>query len=306
MATKFAGRRVRHLAVVPAGAQVTTGSIRGTVTDAQGAVLPGVTITVKSPALVRGTATGVTDARGEFLLPALQPGAYQVVAELTGFSPSTISDLLVRLEQEAHVNISLQLAGVTEDVVVSAAPQVVESTVVGLRERIAPQTIENIPLNGRQFLDLVQLVPGTAPRPPDSQDGSGATVLGGRAINNGFLIDGMQNRDNLSGNFKEFFIQDAIQEFNVNIAGFQPEYGLASGAVINIITKSGTNDFNGRGFLFWRDDALDSSNVPNQDPPALNRYDCGGTAGGPIVRDRTLVSSPPSSGSTRNAAATST
>lgn len=271
----------------PAAAQVTTGSIRGSVTDAQGAVLPGVTITVQSPSLVRGSVTVVSDERGEFRIPALQPGTYQLVAELSGFNSSTLLDLTVRLEQEVALKVTLQLAGVTEQVVVSAGRQVVETSVVGLRERIVSQTIENIPLNGRQFLDLMQLVPGTAPRPPDVQDGSGVTILGGRSINNGFLIDGMQNRDNLSGNFKEFFIQDAIQEFNVNVAGFQPEYGLASGAVINIITKSGTNDFTGRGSLFWRDDALDSSNVPGQDPPALSRFDWSGTAGGPIIPDRT-------------------
>jgi hypothetical protein len=139
-----------------------------------------------------------------------------------------------------------------------------------------------MPLNGRQFLDLVQLVPGTAPRPPDVEEGAGATVLGGRSTTNGFLIDGMQNRDNLSGGFKEFFIQDAIQEFNVNIAGFQPEYGLASGAVINIITKSGTDNLSGRAFFFGRDDALDTSNVDGQPPPPLRRSNVGGTLGGAL------------------------
>jgi hypothetical protein len=137
----------------PAGAQI-TGAIRGTVMDASGAVLPGVSITVRSPALVRGEVTIATDSQGNY------------------------------------------------------------------RE---------------------------------------VTVLGARSTTNGFLIDGMQNRDDFSGGFKEFFIQDAIQEFNVNIAGFMPEHGLASGAVINIITKSGTNDFRGRAFLFTRNDALDSS-----------------------------------------------
>lgn len=268
-------------------AQITTGSIRGAVSDAQGAVLPGVTITVTSPALVRGSVSVVSDDRGEFRVPGLQPGVYVLSAELSGFVPTKVEGVVVRLEQDVAVTLTLQLAGVSESVVVSALPQVVESTVVGLRERIAPATIDSIPLNGRQFLDLVQLVPGTAPRPPDVQDGSGATILGGRSINNGFLIDGMQNRDNLSGNFKEFFAQDAIQEFNVNVAGFQPEYGLASGAVINIITKSGSNDFSGRGSVYGRNDSLDSSNNPGQPPPKLKRVDAALTVGGPIVRDRT-------------------
>ena len=191
------------------------------------------------------------------------------------------------LEQELVINVTLQLASVNETVTVTARGTVVESTVVGLRERIEPTTIENIPLNGRQFLDLVQLVPGTAAKPPDNQDGSDATVLGGRSITNAFLIDGMQNTDNLTGNFKEFFIPDAIQEFNVNVAGFLPEYGLASGAVINIITKSGTNQLTGRAFLFARNDSLDSSNVQGQAVPALQRYDVGGTVAGALVKDRT-------------------
>lgn len=270
----------------PAAAQ-TTGTIRGTIVDAQGGVLPGVTVTARSPALVRGAAVVVTDGRGTFHLPGLQPGVYELAAELPGFVTQTLADLNVGLEQEITLQITMPVAALTEKVDVRAEPPVVETSRSGARERIEPHTIESIPLNGRQFLDLVQLVPGTAPRPPDVQEGFGATVLGGRSTANGFLIDGMQNRDNFSGGFKEFFVQDAIQEFNVNIAGFQPEYGLASGAVVNIITRSGTNELRGVGFAFGRHDAFDASNVPGQEAPRLRRSNVGGTLGGPILADRT-------------------
>ena len=156
------------LALAPmVGAQVTTGAIRGVVTDAQGAVLPGVTVTATSPTLVRGAVSVVSGPHGEFRLPGLQPGTYTLSAELSGFVATKIENLNVRLEQEVSVDVKMQLAGVSESVIVSAETQVVESDVVGLRERIAPATIDSIPLNGRQFLDLVTLVPGTATRPPD-------------------------------------------------------------------------------------------------------------------------------------------
>ncbi len=270
----------------PVGAQ-TTGTIRGTVVDVQGGVLPGVTITARSPALVRGTATVVSDEQGTFRLPGLQPGIYEVALELAGFAIQTLSSVPLGLEQEIVLQITMQVAALAEAVDVRAEAPLVEASRSGLRERIEPQTIETIPLNGRQFLDLVQLVPGASPRPPDIEEGFGATVLGGRSTSNGFLIDGMQNRDNFSGSFKEFFVQDAIQEFNVSIAGFQPEYGLASGAVVNIITRSGTNDLRGVGFAFGRHDSLDSSNVEGQDPPRLRRSNVGGTLGGSVRRDRT-------------------
>lgn len=271
---------------VPTAAQ-TTGTIRGTVVDAQGGVLPGVTVTARSPVLVRGTATVVSDGTGAFRLPGLQPGVYEIVIELTGFMTQTTSSINLGLEQEVALQVTLQVAALAETVDVRAEAPLVEASRSGLRERIEPQTIESIPLNGRQFLDLVQLVPGASPRPPDVEEGFGATVLGGRSTSNGFLIDGMQNRDNFSGGFKEFFVQDAIQEFNVNIAGFQPEYGLASGAVVNIITRSGTNDLTGVGFAFGRHDTFDSSNVSGQEAPRLRRSNVGGTLGGPIRRDRT-------------------
>lgn len=277
---------ILSVAAGPAFAQ-TTGTVRGTVTDEQGAVLPGVMVTVRGPALIRGPVSVVTDAAGHYRVPALQPGTYEVLFELSGFAPASLADVAVRLEQEVVVNVTLRVAGIAETVSVVAPRPVVEASVTGLRERIEPATIENMPLNGRQFLDLAQLVAGTAPRPPEIEEGAGLTVLGGRSTTNGFLIDGMQNRDNFSGGFKEFFIQDAIQEFTVNVAGFQPEYGLASGAVINIITRAGTNDWSGRGFLFGRDDALDSSNVEGQEAPELRRYNVGGTLSGPIARDRT-------------------
>jgi Carboxypeptidase regulatory-like domain/TonB dependent receptor len=265
----------------------TTGTIRGTVTDAQGGLLPGVTVTARSPALVRGSASVVTDAVGAFRLPGLQPGVYEVVLELAGFTPQTISQVSLGLEQEILLQAVLQVAAVAEAVEVRAEAPLIEASRSGMRERIEPETIENMPLNGRQFLDLVQLVPGASPRPPDVEEGFGATVLGGRSTTNGFLIDGMQNRDNFTGGFKEFFVQDAIREFNVNIAGFQPEYGLASGAVVNIITRSGTNTLSGVGFAFGRHDAFDSSNVEGQDPPRLRRSNVGGTMGGPLRRDQT-------------------
>ena len=270
----------------PVEAQI-TGTLYGTVTDPSGAVLPGATVTATSPNLHRTDVFAVTNENGRYRLTALPAGVYRLTVELSGFASKQLSDIRLGIDEDLEVNIVLALEGVEEAVTVIGESPVVDVKDSGLSGSIKPEVIDNMPLNGRQFLDLVLLVPGTAPRPASSGQGSGATVFGERSVTNSFLVDGMENNDDFTRDFSEFYIQDTIQEFKVELGGYAPEFGRASGAVANVITRSGTNDLQARLFLFGRDDALDSSNVEGQDPPDLRRTEVGGFLGGPIKKDKT-------------------
>lgn len=264
----------------------TTSEIRGLVRDTAGAVFPGVTLSATSPALIRGEVTTVSDDRGNYRFPALQAGTYQVRAELPGFATEVVTDIDVGINRTVQLDIVMQVAAVEQEITVRADAVAVRTTDSDFKERINSRTIDDIPLNGRQFLDLMKLTPGVAPRPQASDQGADVTVFGERSITNSFLIDGLNNDDLFTRNFSEFFNQDAIQEFEVLLGGFEAEFGRAQGAITNVITKGGTNSFHGRGFFFLRDDSLDSSNVEGQEPPPLERQELGGTIGGPIVKDK--------------------
>lgn len=270
----------------PARAQI-TGRIGGTVRDPSRAVLPGTTVTASSPDLHRTDPTGVTGQDGRFVLVGLPAGVYKLTVELSGFATGTVTDLRLGINDTLDLDIVLQLAGVETAITVVGGAILVGVKDSGLGHQIRPEVIDSMPLNGRQFLDLVGLVPGTAPRPVASDQGSGITVFGERSVTNSFLVDGMENNDDYTRDFAEFYIQDVIQEFKVELGGYQAEYGRASGAIANVITRSGTNDFRARAFLFGREDALDSSNVAGQEPPELRRTEVGGYLGGPINQDKT-------------------
>ena len=270
-----------------ASAQITA-TIHGVVRDANGGVLPGANVTVDSRALdcVAGTAT--TDGQGRYRIAGLRPGDYVVKVELQGFATATLTNVTLQIDSDVPVDVTLQLASLQEAVTVSADEQVVRAKDSDLQELITTTTIDNIPLNGRQFLDLMTLVPGTTAMPSQSDQGANVSVFGERSITNSFLVDGLDNNDPFSRDFSEFFIQDAIQEFKVLLGGYQAEFGRASGAVANVITRSGTNSFRGRAFYYVRDDSMDSSNISGQEPQDLNRQETGGTIGGPIKKGKTF------------------
>ena len=265
-----------------------TGTLEGTVMDQAGAVLPGASVTADSPALRRGAVTVTSGATGGYRIPALQAGTYRLTVELSGFAAVVQENIVLPVGTTIQVNVTLQLAGVEETITVMAesAPVRVKESSLGVS--IDNTTIDAIPLKGREFLDLLTLVPGVAIRPPTSDQGANITVFGERSITNSFLIDGHDNNDLFSRSNSEFFIQDAIQEFKVYLTGYPAEFGRASGAVANVITKSGTNLLGGRAFVFIRDDALASSNIEGQDAPELKRVETGFVLGGPIKRDKSF------------------
>ena len=167
---------------------------------------------------------------------------------------------------------------------------VIDATTSATGATITPRQITELPVNGRNYLDLLQLVPGVAiNRQVDPDSDRANPVLGERSGNNNFLIDGMPNKDTVNGGPAQQFTQESIAEFQVLTNGYKAEFGQASGAIVNVITKSGSNAYHGIGSLFMRDDALDSSNSLDEtrtDPLPLSRYTYGASGGGPIVRDK--------------------
>ena len=268
-----------------ARAQAITGSVDGTIRDASGGVLPGVTITLTGPSLQRASETTTTAEDGTYRLPLIPPGVYSVTAELSGFTMQRRDDVEVALHRQTTLDFTMSLAKVSESVVVSAVAPVVEVTRSDTSSRVSQHTIESLPLNGRNFTDLITLVPGARPDPTQAQ-GTNISIFGERGSALSFLVDGAENNNPLNGGPQLRYPEDAIKEFEVITSGYQAEFGRAQGGVANIITRSGTNSFMGRGFYFARNDSLDSSNVANQAPPRLTRNQEGATLGGPIKRDK--------------------
>jgi len=262
-----------------------TGSIAGTIKDASGSVIPGVTVTVSGPALQREKVTATSGTDGAYRVPLLPPGVYQVTFELSGFASSTRDGIDVALNQQATLDITLAVAGVAESVKVTTTTPLVEVERSDMSSRVTGRTIDALPLNGRNFVDLVSLVPGARPV-PEGQQGANVSIFGERGAAVSFLVDGAENNDPLNGGAALRYTQDSVREFEVVTTGYEAEFGRAQGGVVNVITRSGTNRLDGRAFWFRRDDALDASNVEGQDAPKLSRDQWGGTLGGPIKKDR--------------------
>jgi hypothetical protein len=184
---------------------------------------------------------------------------------------------------------------VSESVQVSADAPLVQVTRSAVTDTVTQRTIDALPLNGRNFTDLIALVPGAKPD-PNLSAGANVEIFGERAGAVSYLVDGAENNDPVNGGALLRFTQDSIKEFEVISTGYEAEFGRAQGGVANIVTRSGSDDWTGRGFLFTRNDRLDSSNIPDPSPlpagyvkpkpPTLERYQWGATAGGPIARDK--------------------
>jgi carboxypeptidase family protein/TonB-dependent receptor-like protein len=270
----------------PAAAQTTTSTIEGTVTDASGAAVPGAEVKVNGATVGAGRTT-TTGATGVYRVTALPAGDYTLTVSAKGFATRTVSVELT-LNRVAVLDVALQIEGLSTAVEVSAP--LVDATTAATGGTITPRQITELPVNGRNYLDLLQLVPGVAiNRQVDPNSDSSNPALGERSGNNNFLIDGQSNKDTVNGGPAQQFNQETIAEFQVLTTGYKAEFGQASGAIVNVITKSGSNAYHGVGSLFFRDDALDSTNSldPTRTQPLpLRRYDYSAAGGGPIVRDK--------------------
>ena len=270
----------------PARADNVYAKIRGTVTDSSGAVVPGATITA------RNTSTGLTysadsgpDGNYEFLqLPA--PGVYDVQAEHSGFRTFQVRGVPLSLEQIYVLDIEMELGTVTQTVRVEASVSQVESTSIELGTTINSRSIVDLPLNGRNWIQLQQLQPGVVA----ASDGRGNYATNGsQADQNSYLINGTDNNDFALNTPQITVSPDAIAEFKMVTNTINPEYGRNSGAIVNAVIKSGTNQLHGDGFDFYRDTSLNARNFFAPSPAVFHRNQFGGTVGGPIRKDKTFL-----------------
>jgi hypothetical protein len=273
---------------IPGSAAQTTSTIEGTVKDKQGAAIAGAKVHVTSGELAIDR-TATTESDGSYRVTALPPGNYEVRAEKDGFQTGVFKGLELTLNRTLTFDVTLQVGSVTQSVEVSSEIPLVDTTVSSTGSTITPQQIEDMPINGRNYLDLLQLVPGVALNRQSDPAGDNATpILGERGGNTLYLIDGLPNRDNFNGGPSAQFNQDSIMEFQVVTGGYKAEFGHSSGGVVNVVTRGGTNDWHGGVSAFYRSNAFDSNNIPNssQGAPFLNRWDPTLYVGGPVLRDK--------------------
>jgi hypothetical protein len=275
-------------AAAPAGAQLTNGSIYGRVTDQQGGTIPGVVVeaTHSEMGFVR---EATTDAQGTYRLAGLPVGTYKVTTLLPGFRP-TEAMIPVKVATNVPLDVKLDLADVSETLAVTAsAPRA-----SGREEVVDLFRVESLPLNGRQLADVAATLPGVGlgnHSDPSKTAQHTAQINGGNGRNLNTLVDGGDNNDDTVGGLLQLFPLEAIQEFSLLSQRFDAEYGRA-GAVMNIVTKSGTNTLRGSWFTLMRNDALNAqtfteklSPTPSQKQP-YERYQYGGSIGGPLLLNK--------------------
>jgi outer membrane receptor protein involved in Fe transport len=288
---------------VPASAQTFRGTILGTVTDPNGAVVPAATVTAKNLATGIQRST-VTDEFGNYSLPELQTGTYEVAVEKSGFQISKVTGAVVEVSAEKRVDVVMAVAG-SEAIVVIAPSTQVETTTNTLGGTITARQVADLPINGRDFTKFLVMVPGASGDPSGATDSPGSFGLfsanGNRGRSNNYLLDGTDMNDgyrnlpaiNEAGVFgtpATILPIEAISEAAI-LSNFEAEYGRNAGATVNIVTKSGTNNFHGALFEFLRNNKLDARNFfnPKPDPQtAFRNNQFGGALGGPIVRNRTF------------------
>ena len=273
-------------------AQQTTGSITGQVLDAQGAAIPGATVTA------RNTATGfartaVSDVEGIYRLQALPVGTYDLLTELAGFATVDQKGVVLNVGQNLSVDFTLKVASVAETVTVTGESPLIEATVSSVGGVVDIGRIESMPLNGRQFANLAATIPGVGlgfHSDPTKSTQYSPQINGGNGRNVNYQIDGGDNNDDTVGGLLQLFPLEAIQEFSVITSRSKAENGRSNGGVMNIVTKSGTNSPSGSFFTFFRDTAMNSQTETEELAEAekqdYRRYQYGGSLGGPIRQDK--------------------
>jgi outer membrane receptor protein involved in Fe transport len=276
----------------------TTASIKGTVTDASGAAVAGATVSVKNPD--KGIdRTTQTNTAGDYEVPALPPGQYTVKIQAKGFEVQQANGVPLQVSQNSVQNFSLKVASTSEVITVEATAPVIEATTITVGQSIDQRTVQEIPLNGRHFVDLGLLIPGSVTPPqngfltaPLRGQGSFAfNTAGNREDTVNFMVNGINLNDMVQNQITFQPSINTVAEFKVDNSTYSAEYGRNSGAIVNIATRSGTNSYHGEVFEFIRNNALDARNFFNPkgvDQSAFKRNQFGAAFGGPIVKDKTF------------------
>src|SRR5882724_7697365 len=276
----------------------TTASIQGTVSDQSGAAVVGAKVTVKNTALGIERTTQ-TSSTGSYEVPSLPPGTYSVQVQIAGFETQLAKDLLLQVSQNSVQNFGLKVASTSEVVTVEATAPAIETTTMTVGQTINQRTVQEIPLNGRHFVDLGLLIPGSVTPPQNGfltaplrgQGSFAINTAGNREDTVNFMVNGINLNDMVQNQITFQPSINTVQEFKVDNSTFSAEYGRNSGAIVNIATRSGTNAFHGEAFEFLRNERFDARNFFNQ-PPAgkspFTRNQFGGNVGGPISRNKTF------------------
>ena len=278
---------------VLAQSQATTGTIQGTIVDPNGAVVSGASVNVKN-VQTGSERTVVTNSDGFFTAPLLQLGRYRVTTDASGFSKSILENVDVTVGQTLALKIDMKVGSATETVDVSAEPEAVDTARTELSTQINERSVENLPINRRDFSRFALLTPGVSI--VQGPDGDEITINGQKGIQNNVSIDGADSNNPFFGEQRggqrpAFTISlESVKEFQVVPVGASAEFGRSSGGFINAVTKSGTNSFSGAAFLFFRNQSLSGQNpdavdagLPTED---FTNYQFGGNVGGPIKKDR--------------------
>ena len=273
-----------------------TASIQGRVVDQAGAVVAGALVTAlhQATGLARVAAS---DDEGSYLIAALPIGVYQLRVQASGFQSQVVASLVVEVARSVVQDFELHIGDISQQAVVTSTPNLVERTTISVGHVMDKRMVQEIPLNGRYFLDLGLLVPGSVTSPQGAFSGAPMRGLGSLAINTAgnreeavnYMINGITLNNETFSTISFQPSINAIQEFKVDNSTFSAEYGQNSGAIVNIATRSGTNQFHGELFEFLRNDALDARNFFNftsTEPPPFKRNQFGGYLGGPIVRNK--------------------
>lgn len=274
-------------------AQLSAGSILGTATDASGAVVPGVKVKIVNPA-TNLTREVVTNEDGNYRVDQLPVGTYNVELQKDGFKKELRSNVRVEIDQRARVDVALTAGAVSETVTVTAETQLIQRDDSALGQVVEERKIVTLPLNGRNFSQLAYIVPGAfAPRPNSSLGNRGGFAVAGlHESYNQFLLDGINNNGAGTMEINARINLDAVGEFKVQTGVYQAQYGRYAGSQVDVVTKSGTNNFHGTAFAFTRNDNLDTRNpfettIAKGAPlPEFKRHQYGGTLGGPVVKDK--------------------
>lgn len=275
-----------------------TGTLTGTVVDPAGAVVPAARVSAINvqTGLKREMQSG---ADGSFVFPLLPVGSYRLIVEAGGFGKYEQKGLQLAADQSAAVTVHLQLGSTSQSVEVTAGAAMVETRSGALSQVVNQQKITELPLDGRNAASLVLLAPGAVDLRASNSRGAGDTLQtisspnavsvsanGGRADTANYSLDGGSNQDTYTNVNNPFPNPDAVEEFSVQTNSFSAEYGRGSGAIVNVVTKSGTNDFHGSLFEFLRNGNLNARNFFADKHDELKRNQFGGSFGGPIVRNK--------------------
>lgn len=276
----------------------TTTTLQGRVTDPNGAVVPDATVRVSS-AEIGIDRTAPTDEEGLYQVAALPVGNYQVEVQAHGFRTAVLPNLTVEVARVVTQDFHLLIGDVSEEVTVTPGGQLIERATVSVGHVIDQRMVQDVPLNGRYFLDLALLVPGSVTPPQGGSAaipvrGSGAFAIntaGNREETVNFMINGITLNNQWFGSLNFQPSLSSVQEFRVDNSTMSAEYGQSSGAVVNIASRSGSNEFHGALFEYLRNDAFDARNFfdfTSRKPPPFKRNQFGGSLGGPIVKNKTF------------------